>query len=135
MNWNLIFRLSLFGLVMAIGTVYVIPGQLEMLFWLPIFIYCAYVIARRAPGRYFMHGFMVSIFNCVWVTGAHVIFVNTYLAGHQEELEMLSKGPMPTHPRLMMLLMGPVFGILFGLILGLFSFIAGKLVKRKSQAN
>jgi hypothetical protein len=134
MNWNLIFRLSLFGLVMAIGTVYFIPGNIEMLCWLLILIYCAYVIAKRAPGRYFWHGFVLSLANSVWVTSAHIIFADRYLAGHEEEMVMLANGPMPTHPRIMMALMGPVFGIIFGLILGLFAFIAGKVVKKKDPA-
>ena len=117
---------------MAIGTVYFIPGNIELLIWLPIFLICAYVIGKKAPGKYFQHGFMVSLFNCVWITGAHILFSDTYLEGHREEAEMFSQGPMPTHPRLMMLLVGPVFGVIFGLVLGLFSFIAAKMMRKKS---
>jgi hypothetical protein len=102
MNWNLIFRLSLFGLAMAIGTVFVIPGKVELAVWLPIFLICAYVIALRAPGKYFLHGFCVSLANCVWITGTHMLFSGPYLARHAEEAAMLAKMPMPDHPRLMM---------------------------------
>jgi hypothetical protein len=130
MNWKLIFQLSLFGLAMAVATVFWIPGNIEPVLWLPIFIFCAYIIAKKADGKYFLHGFLLSLVNCVWITSAHIIFVNVYLSHHQEELEMMGKMPMPTHPRIMMMIMGPLFGILFGLILGLFSFIAGKIVKK-----
>ena len=130
MNWKLIFQLSLFGLAMAFLTVFVIPGNIELVFWLPIFIICSYFIARKAPGKYFLHGFCVSLLNSVWITSAHIIFFNTYIAGHAEEAEMMNKMPMPAHPRLMMLMVGPVFGVLFGLILGLFAFIASKIVGR-----
>ena len=130
MNWKLILQLSLFGLAMAFATVFWIPGNIEMLFWIPIFIICAYLIAKKCSSKYFLHGFMVSIFNSVWITSAHIIFYDTYIANHQQEAEMLTKMPMPDAPRLMMLMMGPLFGILFGLILGLFAFVAGKLVKK-----
>ena len=130
MNKNLIFKLSLFGLAMAFATVFVIPSKIEPLFWLAIFIICAYVIAKQCMEKYFLHGFLVSILNSVWITAAHVGFYATYMTNHPEMIEMNSKLPLPTHPRLMMLLMGPIFGAGFGLVLGLFSFIASKLVKK-----
>jgi len=130
MNWKLIFQLSLFGLVMAIATVYWIPGNIEMWIWLPIFIVCAYFIAKRCKSQYFLHGFMVSIFNSFWVTSAHILLYQTYIMNHAKEAEMMAKMPMPDSPRLMMLMTGPFIGILFGLILGLFAFIASKMVKK-----
>ena len=36
MNNALIFKLSLFGLVMAFATVFVVPSSLEPWLWLPI---------------------------------------------------------------------------------------------------
>ena len=131
MNWKLIFTLSLFGLAMAIGTVYWIPGNIELAFWLPIFIVCAFVIAKNCTSKYFLHGFLVSVLNCIWITSAHILLYHTYIANHPEEAEMMGKMPYNTHPRLMMLLVGPFFGIIFGLILGLFSWIASKIVKNK----
>jgi len=132
MNWKLIFQLSIFGLIMAFGTVSLIPEKFEPLFWLAIFVFCAYVIARVAPGKYFLHGLCVSLVNCVWITAAHIIFYNTYVAHHPSAAEMGEKMTfLLSHPRLKMLLMGPLFGIGFGLVLGLFSFIASKIVSRK----
>ena len=130
MNWKLIFQLSLFGLAMAFATVFIIPGNIELAFWLPIFIICAYFIAKNAPGMYFLHGFCLSLMNSVWITSAHILFYHTYIAGHAEEAAMATKMPMPEHPRLMMLMVGPFFGALFGLIIGLFAFVASKFVKK-----
>ena len=73
MNWKLILQLSLFGLGMAFATVFFIPSKVEPLFWLAIFIACAYVIATKAPGKYFLHGLMTSLVNSVWITATHVI--------------------------------------------------------------
>jgi len=47
MNWKLILQLSLFGLAMAFATVFVVPSNIEPLLWLPIFVICAYLIAKR----------------------------------------------------------------------------------------
>jgi hypothetical protein len=130
LDWKLILLLSLFGLAMGIATVFVIPSNVEPIFWLAIFLVCAYVIAKKAPGKFFLHGFCVSLVNCVWVTGAHIALLASYLPRHPNEAQMMAKMPMPDSPRLMMLMMGPVVGIVSGLVLGSFAFIAGKLVKK-----
>jgi len=51
MSWRLILTLSLFGLGMGIATVAFIPSNTEPLFWLAIFVMCAYLIARNASHR------------------------------------------------------------------------------------
>ncbi|MBC7399568.1 MAG: hypothetical protein H7289_06460 [Mucilaginibacter sp.] len=127
MNWKLIIQLSFFGLIMAFATISLIPEKIEPAFWLVIFVFCAYVIAKVAPGKYFLHGFMVSIFNCIWITAAHGFFYDSYTA-HHPDMAAMYKG---IHPRKMMLVYGPAFGVMFGVILGLFAFAASKIVKKK----
>src|SRR5580692_7985448 len=108
MNWKLIFLLSLFGLAMSIATVYWIPGKIEPAFWLVIFILCAYFIAKNAPGKYFLHGFLVSLVNCVYIVCAHVLFYKDYITTNPE---MKSMGKMMPffhgHPRIQMIITGP----------------------------
>ena len=121
----------MFGLAMAIGTVYVIPSNIEPIFWLAIFIFCAYIIAKNAPGKYFLHGFLTSLVNCAWVTSAHILLFSHYWVNHIQEMEMSAKMPfMQGHPRQQMLIMGPVIGIISGIVLGLFAFVASKIVKK-----
>ncbi len=132
MNWKLIFKLSLFGLAMAVATVYWIPSKIEPIFWLVIFIICAYLIATNCTGKYFLHGFLVSLVNCVWITGTHIALYATYMSNHPEMASMTANMPLQDHPKLLMLLTGPVAGIISGLVLGLFAFIASKLVKNKT---
>ena len=132
MNWRLIAQLSLFGMAMGIATVFWIPSTIEPLFWLAIFLICAYVIATRAPGRYFLHGLLASVVNSLWITGAHILLFDRYIANHPQEAAMMASMPLPRSPRLMMALMGPVIGVASGLVLGLFAIVAGKLVARRS---
>ncbi len=118
MNWKLIFQLSLFGLAMAFATISLIPMRVEPAFWLFIFVLCAWLIAKYAPGNYFAHGFWVSIVNCVWITAAHVVFYRDYSSSHRDMLDMSAKFPIWSgHARRQMIIMGPLFGIACGLIL------------------
>lgn len=132
MNWKIIFQLSIFGLIMAFATVSLIPENVEPAFWIVIFIFCAYVIAKTCSGNYFWQGFLLSMINCIWITAAHIAFRETYEAHHPNMLSLADNMPryLAVHPRLAMTVMGPVFGAMFGLVLGVFSLIASKIVHR-----
>ena len=129
MNWKLIFQLSLFGLAMGLGTVFVIPPNIEPFFWLVGLAACAYVIAKRAGGRPFLHGFILGLANCVWVTGSHVLLFNRYVANHSAEMAQMAAMPLAHHPRLLMLIVGPVIGVVSGIVIGLFALVAARLVR------
>ena len=135
MNWKLIAQLSCFGLAMSIATVFVIPSNIEPLIWLPIFAITAYVIAVRSPGKHFQHGLLVGIANSVWVTGAHVLLFNQYIADHPREAAMMTSMPLPDSPRLMMAMMGPVIGVVSGVVIGLFALLAAKLVRSRPAST
>jgi uncharacterized membrane protein len=128
MSWKLIFGLSLFGLAMAFATVYVVPSTIEPWIWLGIFIVCAYVIAKRAPKRYFLHGLCVSLVNCIWITGAHYLLYDAYAAKHVEEIAMSARMGHLGSPRMMMLATGPIIGLVSGIVLGALSWVMSKFV-------
>jgi hypothetical protein len=128
MNLKFIFQLSLFGLIMAFGTLSLIPDYIEPVFWVVIFIAVAYLIAKVCTARYFAYGFFVSILNSVWITAVHTIFYTTYAAHHADMIKMM---PMKSNIVLSMIVTGIISGIVFGLIQGLFAFIASKFVKKK----
>ena len=73
MNWKLILMLSLFGLAMAVLSLFGL-GIFEFIIRLVIFVLYAVIIAKRAPGQYFLHGFLVSSVNSIWVTAIHAAF-------------------------------------------------------------
>lgn len=131
MNWKLIFLLSLFGLAMAISTVFYISSEAEPVFWAVIFIVCAYLVAKNCSSKYFLHGLYISLLNAVWITASHILLFDSYMANHPEQVTMMTKMPFPDSPRLMMLFTGPVIGLVSGLFLGLFAFIASKIIKKK----
>lgn len=135
MDWKLIFGLSLFGLAMAVGTVFVIPSSIEPVFWLAIFLICAFLIARKCRDRHFLHGFLVGIVNSVWVTSAHILFFSQYMANHPKEATMMANMPVSISPRLLMACVGPIVGVISGIVIGVLAFVAGKLFKPSASAT
>ena len=129
MNWPLVVMLSGLGFAMGIGTVSLIPSTVEPAFWLVIFAICAYLIARRAPGRFFMHCVALGLVNSVWITGFHLAFFDTYLAHHAQEAAMTASMPLSDHPRLLMAVVGPMIGAVTGLVLGILSAIAARMTR------
>jgi hypothetical protein len=135
MNWKLIFQLSMFGLAMGVATVFIVPSKIEPAFWLVIFLTCAYLIARNCPAKRFLHGLLLGLANSVWITAAHVLLFDSYIARHVQEAAMMQSMPLPASPRLMMALTGPGVGLVSGVVLGLFALIAGKLTKSPSSST
>jgi hypothetical protein len=131
-NWKLIVQLSLLGLAMGVATVFLIPSSMEPFFWLVIFALCAYIIAYRVSGRFFVHGLLLSVVNSIWITASHILLFDRYIARHPEEAAMMASMPLPDSPRLMMALTGPAIGVVSGLVLGLFAVVASKLVRHGS---
>jgi hypothetical protein len=128
-NGKLVLALSLLGLAMALMTVFVIPPAVEPFFWLVIFPVCAYYIARRAPGSYFLHGLLVGILNSVWITSAHVLLFDHYIARHPREAEMMVR--MPLAPKTMMLVTGPIVGVVSGIFLGILALVVHRIVSTR----
>jgi len=133
-DWKLVFKLSLFGLAMGLGTVFFIPPSIEPIFWLIIFLVCAYVIAKQRPAKHFLHGLFVGLVNSVWVTASHIVFFGHYIDNHPREAAMMTSMPLPDSPRLVMALMGPVVGLVSGLVIGILSWIAARILKRPQPA-
>jgi hypothetical protein len=129
-NWKVIFQMSLFGLAMGIATVFLIPSSIEPLFWLGIFGITAYFIASRCSGRYLVHGLLVGVANSVWITASHILLFDRYIANHPQEAAMMSSMPLPDSPRLMMALVGPVIGVVSGLVIGALAVLAARMVAR-----
>ena len=129
MNAKLVLLLSMFGLAMALATVFVIPSAVEPLAWLVILPLSAYYIARRAPGSYFLHGLLVGILNSVWITAAHVLLFDRYVARHAHQAEMMRT--MPLTPKAMMLVTGPIVGVVSGIVIGLLALIVHRLLSTR----
>lgn len=133
MNWKIIFQLSVFGLIMAFGTVSLIPQNVEPVFWVLIFAFCAAVIVKTCNGKYFLHGLLTGLINCVWITIVHLAFFRTYLENHKQVDALMEDTPpsLVTHPRIALALAGLGLGIISAIIFGLFAFVASKISRKQ----
>lgn len=129
MNWKLIVGLSLFGLAMGFATVFAISPRVEPFFWLPIFVICAFVIARQVPSRAFLQGFLLGIVNSIWVTGAHLLFFDRYLARHRQEAAMITSTQAKFPPKVAMAIVGPAIGVFSGVVIGVLAYVVAKAIK------
>jgi len=112
--------------------VFLIPSKIEPTFWLAIFIVCAYFISKQTEKPFF-HGLLLGLANSLWITASHLLLFNQYLANHPREAAMMISMPLPDSPRVMMALIGPVVGLVSGVIIGLFALAARKFLKHPSR--
>jgi hypothetical protein len=125
MSYRLILGLSLFGLAMGVATAFVIPPPIELYAWLAIFAVSGFAIAKRAPGRYVLHGLFVSVLDAVWVTAAHVALFDKYVVIHRSIVAVATQhGSAPV----MMAAGGAIAGVVGGLALGIFAWVSSKFV-------
>jgi hypothetical protein len=129
MNWPLIVRLSLFGLAMGVGTVFFSFSGIEPFLWIAIFLISASLIAWQCPHRRFLHGLIVGVANGIWITATHIVFFTHYMGGHAREAAMMKSMPLPHWPRLMMVITGPVVGIMSGILIGALALVIGHFLK------
>ena len=125
MNLKLILCLSLLGV--TVGLAWLFDLQLtELLLWLVISIVYAWVVATYAPGKYFLHGFMVGVLSQVWITAIHAY----YLFHTSRNAGIVEVSPRGIHPQVMNLIAGLISGVVTGAIAGLFAFVAAKMLKK-----
>jgi hypothetical protein len=130
MNWKVIFGLSLFGVVMGVAGLFGLPRSVEPLLWLVIFIFYAWVIAKNCTGKYFLHGFLVSLVNGVWIALIHAAFFPMFIRNNPDMVAAFQNIPKGISLRVLTLIIGPVVGAMFGVVAGFFAFVASKLVAR-----
>ena len=125
MSWKLIIGLSVFGIFMGLATAFLIPPHLEPHFWLGIFAVSGFLIAKHAPGSYFVHGLCVSLLTSIWVAVAHVALADKYLVLHGR---LLAMAPPFASPHVLMAGAAVAAGIAGGLLLGVYSWLTSKVV-------
>ena len=104
MNWNLIFSLSLLGLLMAIGTTFLIPFIAAIFIWLLIFLVCAIIIAKKTDEFYFLNGLFTAIAISLWVTLLHFLLFTKFIFANAWVIETTAKLPRIGSPRVMILI-------------------------------
>jgi hypothetical protein len=135
MNWKIVLLLSLFGVAMGVASLFGLTRGIEPFLWLLIFILYAWLIARHGQRKYFLHGFLGSVLNGIWISIIHASLYSFYLKNNPEMLQGLSRLPPSISPRVIMLIIGPIVGVLFGVIAGLFAFVGAKVWRSREPTS
>lgn len=135
MNWKLVFTLALFGVAMGIAAVLgFYPPSLEWLLWLIISLLCAWIIVKKAAVKPFLHGFMVGLLDGLAAPIITAIFFSTYVANNPSYADQAKQLPAGLDMRTFGLILAPVIGVVYGLVLGLFAWLAGKIFKKSAAS-
>ncbi len=128
MNWKLIFSLSLFGIIMGSLSLFGYTQGIEWILWLASGLFIAFLIAKYAPKRVFMHGLWVGVIQ--GILKSLVAFAGWDLYTKHNDMESFNQ-PSQLTDNFMMLIIGIVIGSVYGVILGLISVFFKKFIVKK----
>jgi len=123
----------MFGLAMGLATIFFIPSGVEPFVWPVIFIVCAYLIAKQASGRPFLHGLLLGIANSIWITAAHILFFDRYLGGHPSEARTTFALAAAYSPKIVMAGLGLLAGLVSGAVIGVLAVLVAKILKSSER--
>jgi hypothetical protein len=133
MNWRLVLLLSLLGVAMTVPAVMgVFTETMELTAWVIIAVAAALLLAARGAGT-FGNGFMAGLLMGLWQHLLVFVLWDMYIAANPEFAATLAEdNPFKgMDPRLGMLIAGPVIALAYGLILGLLTWLAGRMLHHK----
>ena len=131
MDRRLIAMLSVAGVVMGVASVLGWTQHREGVLWLVIAIASAFVIAREAPRAFFLHGFWTGLFAGIASTLIQCALYSTYLANNPDSAAQIQTMPATWNPRVMLLIFAPLLGLANGVVIGLLSWVASRMIKRR----
>ncbi|HWC54041.1 MAG TPA: hypothetical protein VG676_10690 [Chitinophagaceae bacterium] len=117
MSWTLILLFSLFGILMGTLSVLGFTKKAEPILWLIVGFFTAYMISRKVSEMIFWHGFIIGIFWGCLSAAIQSIFFKTYLKNNPKYAEAFQKNTK-IKSRYLILLVGPLMGLLTGTVLG-----------------
>jgi U5 snRNP spliceosome subunit len=135
LDWKLIWTLAALGLVSAAVTIWGGLGQGETWFGLAFALALGMIIAAKAPGRYFVHGFLVGTFGAVIEILAEVPFAARIMANNPELREAMAAVPSNVPPGLILVFAAPFAAPISGLVTGFIAWLVAKFLgKGKTPA-
>jgi hypothetical protein len=136
LEWKTILSLSLFGPVMGLLTLFgVLPFNVEGYVWLVISVVSAVTIANRIGPGAFINGVATGFLQGATSKLVQGIFSDTYAARNPGLMEKLTDIPEGMEFKYFVLMLVPFVGIGSALVLGLLTFLAGRLLRREDETG
>ena len=134
MNWKAILALSAFGALMGTVSVFGYTQGIELSLWIIIAIISALILVQRVIQRLFLHSLSVGILDGIWVGIIQSLFFTTYMRNNPQMNEGFKEGAFQLTPEFV-LLSSPVIGLVYGLFVGLVTWIVSKLLRRANASG
>ena len=130
MKMPLVLALSSLGLLVAVFSILGhLQSGLETAASALIAVVCSLVLARRAPGRFFLHGFLTGLISGALVTLTQAAFMSVYLAHNPKAAEAFKALPVNIAPALLVVATIPFSAGLNGAVTGLLTWLAAKFMR------
>jgi len=117
MNWTIILLLSSFGLVMGLLSIKGYIQKLEPFLWILFGIITSLVLSNNIDNKTFLHALLIGLFWGVLNGITQSAFFDQYLANNANLQERFKQSTF-IQPRYLVLVTGPVIGLITGLVLG-----------------
>jgi hypothetical protein len=119
MNWRLIAPLGLFGPCIGTLTVLgVIPRGVDRFLWFGVVVVCAWIVARREPGRAPGHGALLGFWNGASSTLVQALFVRQLAANNPWITEAFANQPRGFDLEFFVFMLVPFIGVAGGGVTG-----------------
>jgi hypothetical protein len=135
MNKGLVGGIGGFGVIVGTASLFGLTRGVEEWLWLFIGIGSAFLIARHAPGHPFAHGFTGGALAALASSVLQMALFSTYAAHNPETATAVTQLPQGVSLRATFVLIAPLIAAASGVIVGLFAWIASKLVRRAVPAE
>lgn len=132
MNVRLVLLLSLFGPLVALATlVGLIHTGWESAVWAVVSVVCAGVLARQAPGKFFLHGFLTGFIAGAVAPLIQALFINQYLAYNPRATDALKSMP-GVSPAVLVVIAAPLWAAVVGAATGLLTWMWAKFTRPRT---
>lgn len=130
MNWNLILKLSLFGLLMGVLSVFgLIPTGFEFFPWLIIAVISGYLMSRHTTKLIMTQSVVLGLFMGILVSVFQAVFFDKLIENNPGSLDGFKEIPTAMEPQYVLLFTGPFIGIIFGIVIGMIALGFKKMKK------
>lgn len=134
MNWMLILLLAVAGLGLgALGIFGLTEGKEWWVMAIEVLLF-ALILALKAPGKFFKHGFLTSLISSIASSIMMFLLYDTYVANNPEYAAKIAEVPESLNMRVTMLIGGPISGAISGLVLGGLTVLLAKFLRDKEPA-
>ena len=130
MNYKFILPLLLFGVLMGFAAVKGLLANLELMYWLFIYLVCGLVLAKTCRQKYFLNGFVLGVCISIVASFIQILFFDEYLLNNSEINTELDKLPSSAEPKTFFLMISPIISLISGLVVGVFTTAFRWLTKR-----